>query len=164
MGMWRRPYTVPREIVLRERCAAAIVVAALALVIAFAAAGRINDVRAGVAMAVAVTAAAYAARMRVVGVYVNDRGVLVRAFDGSVELPWGSVAWIDVHPSDGRVTTPGPPALAIWISTVDGEQIETPLVRRRKGLVTNSVVAVHLPTADFDRALWELRVRSSAGV
>jgi hypothetical protein len=159
--MWRRPYTVPREFVLRERGAVAIVVAALALVIAFAARGRIDDVRAGVAVVVAVVAAAYAARMRVVGVFVNDRGVLVRAFDGSVELPWRSVAWIDVHPSDARVAVRGP-ALAIWISTVDGERIETPLIRRRAGLTTNSVVAVHLPTTDFDRALRELRVRSSA--
>jgi hypothetical protein len=152
---------VPREIVLRERGAAAIVVAALALVVAFAARGRIDDVRAGVAMAIALTAAAYAVRMRVVGVYVNERGVLVRAFDGSVELPWGSVAWIDVHPSDARTATPGP-ALAIWISTVDGERIETPLIRRRAGMPTTSVVTVHLPTADFDRALRELRMRSSA--
>jgi hypothetical protein len=159
--MWRRPYTVPREIVLRERGAVAIIVAGLALVITFAASGRINDVRAGVAMAVALTAAAYAARMRVVGVFVNERGVLVRAFDGSVELPWRSVAWVDVHPSDAQATAPGP-VLAIWISTVDGERIETPLLRRRQGLAAKSVVAVHLPTADFDRALWELRVRSSS--
>jgi hypothetical protein len=136
-------------------------VAGLALVITFAASGRINDVRAGVAMAVALTAAAYAARMRVVGVFVNERGVLVRAFDGSVELPWRSVAWVDVHPSDAQATAPGP-VLAIWISTVDGERIETPLLRRRQGLAANSVVAVHLPTADFDQALWELRVRSSS--
>jgi hypothetical protein len=161
MRVWRRPYRVPREIVLRERGAAALALAALALVIAFGASGHIDDVRAGIAMAVALIAAAYAARMRVVGVFVNDSGVLVRAFDGSVELPWRSVAWIDVHPSDARAATPSP-ALAIWISTVDGERIETPLIRRRAGMTTSSVVVVHLPTADFDRTLRELRMRSSA--
>jgi len=145
----------------RELGAAIVVVAALALVIAFAAAGRINDVRAGVASAVAAAAACYAARMRVVGVFVNDRGILVRAFDGSIELPWRSVAWIDVHPSDARVAAPGP-ALAIWISTTDGEKIETPLVRRRAGLTPTSVVSVHLPSDDFDRALRELRATERA--
>ena len=124
--------------------------------ITFAAAGHIDDARAGVAATVATIAMLYAARMRQVGVYVNDRGILVRAFDGSIELPWRSVAWIDVFPSDGIRAAPGP-LLAIWISTVDGEQIETPLVRRRAGLTTSSVLAVELPSADFDQALRELR-------
>ena len=153
--MWRRPYVVPRQ-VHRELGAGVIVAASLALLITFAAAGRIDDVRAGVAATVAAIAFLYAARMRRVGVFVNDRGILVRAFDGSVELPWRSVAWIDVFPSDGITAAPGP-LLAIWISTVDGEKIETPLVRRRKGLTTSSVLAVELPSADFDHALRELR-------
>jgi len=147
---------MPRQVHREVGAAAAVAAASLALVIAFAAAGDIDDVRAGVAASVAAIAVIYAARMRAVGVYVNDQGILVRAFDGSVELPWRSVAWIDVFPSDGISAAPGPP-LAIWISTVDGEKIETPLLRRRAGLVTNSVLSVQLPSADFDHALRELR-------
>jgi hypothetical protein len=151
MGIWRRPYAQSSAVLRREAGAAFAVVAAGLVVAWFAGRGRLDDGRAGTAVIAALLIGIYVVRMRFVGLFFNERGVLIRTFASTMEVPWREVAAIDLYPADEG------PGLVAWVLTVHGEQIETPLVRVAAAARTRPVVSVHLPCAVFDQALREVR-------
>jgi len=151
---WRRPHPVPGDVILR------FVYAGLVLLTAAMAA-----LRPGFAYAVAwmgfigVLLLAYATRMLFVGVFVNDEGMLIRAFWRSTVIPWRQVSGIRAEPSSIRTflwqTNP-----ALWVST-GPVALESPLVRGGSWLAPSfggfgRMGRVHLAAETFDALLRDL--------
>ena len=97
-------------------------------------------------------------RMAHIGIYVNDRGVLVRYLLSSRSLTWDQVA--GVHPDDptAPAARQAGPGRVIWITPTAGAPFETSVVRkgsRDAGLRKRN--RRMLSTPDFAAALSELR-------
>jgi hypothetical protein len=60
------------------------------------------------------------------GVWVRRSGIRIRTLDTITVLPWSDVTEIRSEPAYGRGLMGLP---AIWIVTVDGERVRTPLLR-----------------------------------
>lgn len=158
MGTWRRPYAQSIAVIRREAGAAFAVVSAGLVVAWLEVHGRGQGGHAGLAASVAVVAAVYAIRLHLVGVFLNESGLLVRTFTETAMVPWHEVACIDVLPAEDR------PGLTAWVVTVHGEHIETPLIRVGARREPRPVVSVHLSGATFDQAVRELRAARAAAV
>jgi hypothetical protein len=101
------------------------------------------------------------------GVFYNDRGVLLRWFERSTVIPWSEITRFEALPTRRRatLTTPEP---AIWIVVVGGAQMETPVLRGNFWLVPmaswemSPASRIYLSDARFDRALQRLRAAHMA--
>ena len=156
MASWRRPHTVPADVILR------FVYAGLMLLTAVYAALFSGYAFAGAWLGfIGLLLLAYATRMLFVGVFVNDEGVLIRRFWRSTLIPWPLVGGVRVEPcSVSTFLWRANPAL--WVSTGPVD-LESPLVRGGSWLAPSfgagfgRMARVHLATQAFDALFRDLQ-------
>lgn len=108
----------------------------------------------GLACAAAAIVLGVTARNSMVGVYVGERGLIIREALRTRTFLWEQIEAIEGRP--GRVLGGDSGRMSVWLTLRSGDQVETPIQRRGDGGLPQRGRTFLTPD-EFDEALQELR-------